>query len=221
MDIPVQVINLGFVNAFLVEAGDSYVLIDSGTSQQWPQLDRELQTAGCLPGKLRLVVVTHGDFDHTGNCARLQKNYQAKVAMHPGDAAMVKSGVAPDRQTRGWAARIMVLAGKLFSQGSRFEAFEPDILLEDGQSLHPYGLAAKVIHTPGHTKGSIAILTEQGQLFPGDTVSNWRRPGPAPFVENSEQLRSSVAALKTMEARIVYPGHGKPFAAAGLAAVVV
>jgi hydroxyacylglutathione hydrolase len=221
VDIQVQVIDLGFVNAFLVRTGEGYVLIDTGIGQQWAQLENELLKAGCLPGKLQLVVVTHGDFDHTGNCGRLQKKYQAKIAMHRDDVAMVKTGVSPKRHTRGWAARLMEFAGKLLSRGGRFDTFEPDIVLEGGQSLNAYGLAAKVFHTPGHTKGAIALLTDQGQLFPGDTVSNRGQPDAAPFVDDYGQLRASLAALKAMKVKVVYPGHGKPFPGEMLANIEV
>jgi hydroxyacylglutathione hydrolase len=221
MDIQVQVIDLGFVNAFLVGAGDGYVLIDTGIGQQWAQLESALLKAGCLPGKLKLVLITHGDFDHTGNCSRLQKKYQAKVAMHLGDVAMVKTGVVPERETRGWAMRLLMVVARLFSPSGSFETFEPDLLLENGQSLADYGLAAKVIHTPGHTKGEIALLTEQGQLFPGDTVGNRGRPSGAPFVDDFEQLRTSLETLKSLPVTTVYPGHGKPFAGEALKAVRV
>jgi len=50
----------------------------------WETLENKLTTAGCLPGKLKLVIITHGDFDHTGNCAKLQQKYNCKIAMHKG-----------------------------------------------------------------------------------------------------------------------------------------
>jgi len=52
----------------------------------------------------------------------------------------------------------------------KFECFQPDLVMEDEQELADYGFAAKVLHTPGHTKGSIAILTDDGKLFVGDTL---------------------------------------------------
>jgi len=222
MATAVTIIDFGFVNAYLVETGDGFVLIDTGIGQQWRRLENELRKAGCLPGKLKLVLVTHGDFDHTGNGARLQREYQVKVAMHRDDVAMVQTGVTTDRQTRGLAARLLWLAGTLLRRGSPFATFEPDILLEDGQSLDSYGLKATVYHTPGHTKGEIAILTSQGQLFTGDTVSNNSgHVAVAPFVDDFAQLRNSVAALKGMKANVVYPGHGKPFTGDALMAVEV
>lgn len=206
-----QRIDLGFVNAYLIPAADGYILIDTGMPQQWGRLEAELVQMGCLPDNLRLVIITHGDFDHTGNCARLQRKYQARVAMHSGDLAMVTTGAPVDRTARGVMGKLFLSLGKLAGGRTGFDTFQPDLLLEDGQDLSEYGLAARVIHTPGHTKGSVAILTENRLLFVGDSLSNRTRPDSAPFIQDFRELRDSIARLKGLDARMIYPGHGKPF----------
>ena len=70
---------------------------------------------------------------------------------------------------------------------------------------------ATVIHIPGHTKGSIGILTDDGILFAGDTFTNRRKPDIATYIENSVELTNSISRLKSMTVNTVYPGHGKPF----------
>ena len=215
-----QRINLGFVNAFLLRVEDGYILIDTGIAQRWTRLETELVKAGCLPDKLKLVIITHGDFDHTGNCAKLQRKYKAKIAMHAADTAMVKTGMPLQRQTHTLRGKLMQLVGKLIGRWSRFDTFDPDILLADGQNLQEYGLAARVIHTPGHTKGSIAILTETGDLFIGDTLANRGQPKvQLSFNQDYAELRDSMAKLKRLKARDVYPGHGKPFSFEALKSV--
>ncbi|MDR3576894.1 MAG: MBL fold metallo-hydrolase [Anaerolineaceae bacterium] len=209
MNEDARVINLGFVNAYLIKAGDDFVLVDTGTAQQWPRLENELLQAGCLPDHLKLAFITHGDFDHTGNCAVLQQKYHTKIGMHAGDVEMVMSGLPAKRKAKGLLGRLFTVMAK-FIRGN-FSKFQPDVLLEDGQDLAEYGLAGRVIYTPGHTKGSIALLTSDGQLFSGDTVSNQGKLSTGPFVENEEDLRASLLILKGLKARRVYPGHGKPF----------
>jgi hydroxyacylglutathione hydrolase len=81
----IKVLNLGFVNAFLVKITDGFILIDTGLSGQWKKLESELTSEGCLPDKLRLVILTHGDSDHAGNCKKLQEKYHAKISMHKND----------------------------------------------------------------------------------------------------------------------------------------
>ena len=64
---------LGFVNCYLVHSAGSFLLIDTGGANQRAELEKELESAGCRPNHLKLIVITHGDFDHTGNAAHLRK----------------------------------------------------------------------------------------------------------------------------------------------------
>jgi hydroxyacylglutathione hydrolase len=209
MDKDPLVINLGFVNAFLLHSADGCILIDTGVPRQWPQLENDLVRAGCLPDRLKLVIVTHGDFDHAGNCAELQSKYGVKIAMHAGDVDMVKTGILVRRKIKGVMGRLLMWIGGRAIKG--FTTFQPDILLEDGQVISLYGLTVKIIHTPGHTKGSIALLTDDGRLFVGDTLSNRFHPGFPPLIENEEELHKSLEILKRTDAKLIYPGHGRPF----------
>ena len=213
---PVQVINLGFVNAFLLPTGDGFVLVDTGISQQWPRLERALQAAGCLPDRLKLVVLTHGDPDHAGNCVRLRDGYHVRIAMHAGDVPLVANGATPQRITRGLGNKLFMGIGKVIMKLTKAQtgiaSFTPDILLEDGQSLAEYGLDAQVLYLPGHTKGSIMLLTASGDLVAGDTFTNNTHPGPAMLIQNQAELSASLERVRGLQATTVYPGHGKPFA---------
>jgi hydroxyacylglutathione hydrolase len=216
MNERIKIINLGFVNAFLVRVKDGFVLIDTGVAQQWKKLETELTSAGCSPDKLRLVVITHGDFDHTGNCAKLQEKYQAKIAMHQADSFMVENGVQGSRKIRTLMGRIILLFAKWRNRKATFDKFKPDTFLTDGQSMERYGFDAKIIHIPGHTKGSIAILTNEGDLFVGDILFNRRKPVVAPFVDDFQELKNSIDKLKKLNIKMIYPGHGKPFLGDGI-----
>lgn len=211
----ITVIGLDFVNAYLIKTKDGYVLIDTGLPNQWERLEKELQSAGCLPGTLKLIILTHGDWDHTGNASRLREKYSVRIAMHPGDVSQVENGVFLKRKVRPLFYRIFfairMLRRKLQKNRMSFPKFKPDILLSDGQSLEEYGLAAKVIHIPGHTPGSIGVITGEGNLFAGDTFVNSKKPDAARIIENTVQLQNSLDKLKKMNIKTVYPGHGKPF----------
>ena len=207
----IKIIQLDFVNAFLVKVKDGFVLIDTGMPQHWERLEAQLIAAGCFPSQLKLVIITHGDQDHLGNCAKLQEKYKAKIAMHEADAFMAEGGVLPKRKARTLAGRILMLLFRLRRQKIGLQKFKPDIFLKDGEDLGEYGLSAKIIHLPGHTKGSIGILTEEGDLFAGDTLVNSKKPDMAIFVDNSKELKNSIEKLKKLNIKKVYPGHGKIF----------
>jgi glyoxylase-like metal-dependent hydrolase (beta-lactamase superfamily II) len=91
------------------------------------------------------------------------------------------------------------------------EAFEPDVILTDGQNLKKYGFDAKVIHIPGHTMGSLGILTGDGDFFSGDTINNRKKPTAADIIEDEDALESSLKRIKKLNIKTVYPGHGRPF----------
>ena len=215
MSDKIKVINLDFVNVFLIKVKDGYILIDTGLPQQWKKLDEELISAGCLPGRLKLVIITHGDWDHTGNYSMLQEKYKAKIAMHSADAFMAEGQVFLKRKIRTLSRRIFfrfrMLMMKLQKNKISFNKFKPDILLANGQNMGEYGFDAKIIHIPGHTKGSIGILTAEGDLFAGDTLVNRNKPDSAEIIENLQELENSIDMLKKMNIKMVYPGHGRPF----------
>ena len=204
-------IELTFVNAYLVKLNEGFVLIDTGLAMHWEKLERELLTAGCLPDNLNLIIITHGDFDHTGNCARLQEKYKCKVAIHKDDSLMVENGLLLKRNRRTLSAILFSLIRMLFRRKFTFDKFKPDIYLSDGQDLNEYGFNATVVHIPGHTKGSIGILTDDGYFFAGDTFINRKNPEVANLIENPVDLKKSIDRLKKMNIRMIYPGHGRPF----------
>lgn len=215
MEEEIRVLNLGFVNAFLVKITDGFILIDAGLSGQWKELESELTSAECLPDKLRLVILTHGDSDHTGNCRKLQEKYHVKIAMHKGDVEMVESGIFKKRMIRSFGLRLLFLLRNLARAQRKNKEnpnkFKPDLFLIDDQSLAEHGFDAKIIHIPGHTEGSIAIFTKQKNLFVGDTMVNQRQPTYAAIIEDENALRKSIKKLKSLDAKTVYVGHGKPF----------
>jgi glyoxylase-like metal-dependent hydrolase (beta-lactamase superfamily II) len=115
--------------------------------------------------------------------------------------------------------RVISLVGRLMSafRSPQFDRFSPDLTLEDGQTLSPYGLDATVVHLPGHSTGSIGVLTSEGDLFSGDLIYNFLRPEMI-WIDDLPAAQASVERLKHLNVRTVYPGHGKPFPWAEFAA---
>ena len=209
----VKTIRLGGVNCYLVKAGKDSIMIDTGVSSKRSDLENELECAGVTPGNLKLIILTHGDSDHADNCVYLKEKYGARIAMHSGDLGMAERGdmswnrkVRPDKMSMLFRI-ISCVFGKLVKPG-KFETFTPDMFIEDGQDFSEYGFDAKALHLPGHSKGSIGILTSEGDLFCGDLLYNI-----AGFncIDDVEDFNASIAKLKNYKINTVFPGHGKPF----------
>jgi hydroxyacylglutathione hydrolase len=200
---------LGSVNCYLIRTDTGYVLIDTGGSNRRADLEKELEGAGCKPGNLELIVLTHGDFDHSGNCAHLPEEYGARIAMHHDDSGMVESGdMFWNRESGNILLRMVAPILFRFAKSDRFEA---ELYLEAGYDLSEYGFDAKVLHLPGHSKGSIGILTADGDLFCGDLLANIDKPEVNSIIDEPAAANASVEGLRTLEIHTVCPGHGRPF----------
>lgn len=200
--------HMGSVNCYLVKGASGFVLVDSGFSTQRKELLRRLEAAGCRPGELKMIVITHGDFDHTGNAAVLRARYSCPIGMHPGDCGMAEQGDMFYGRKQG-NALLRWLSPRVmgFRPADRFQA---DLVLAEGFDLAAYGWEARVVELPGHSQGSIGVLSADGNLFCGDLLDNTSGkvgPGmgdPADFI-------SSINRVKGMEVCRIYPGHGQAF----------
>jgi len=102
------------------------------------------------------------------------------------------------------AMTILGLSGK-------FDTFKPDIYVSDGQRLSEYGFDAEILHLPGHSKGSIGVLTNEGNLICGDLFMNMPTPNLHFMIDDLPAAKTSMNKLKFLGIKTVYPGHGKPF----------
>lgn len=141
--------------------------------------------------ELKYILLTHGHFDHISGAQKLKNSFGGKIAVHRLDAPCLKD---PKE-----------------SRASLFGLFSPavdsDILFEDGDKL-PFGDGEiEIIHTPGHTVGSVCFKIGE-HLFTGDTLFRLSI-GRTDFPGGSmTEMMSSMKKLKALEGSYkVYPGH--------------
>ena len=204
-------LKMGSVNSYLIKTRSGFILIDTGSPNQQTEIERELDHAGCQPGNLKLIVLTHGDFDHSGNAAYLRKKFGAKTAMHAEDLGMVEHGDMFGNRQKGNNIITRTLIPLLFGFG-KSRRFTPDFYLDEGADLSEYGLEAEVLYLPGHSNGSIGILTAAGDLFCGDLLESTKQPMLNSIMDDTVAANDSVGKIKSLEINTVYPGHGEPFA---------
>ncbi len=202
-------LHMGSVNCYLLESPTGYLLVDSGGSNSRQALLEGLKTAGCAPGKLRLILITHGDFDHTGNAAAVRQVFGGQIAMHTADAPMAEIGdMFANRKP---PHRLLRLLLPKFSGFGAAERFKPDLLLEDEQDLSLYGFDGRVLSIPGHSKGSLGLRMDNGDFFCGDLLTGTGGPALNSLIDNLADASASLEKLASLEIGQVYPGHGEPF----------
>ena len=120
----------------------------------------------------------------------------------------------PDQAPRFF--KVLMPLGKLFG---RVDPLTLDLILEDAQSLSSFGINATVLHLPGHSGGSIGVLTEDGGLLCGDLFWNMWRPRLHPLIDDLEVARASIQRLRELPIETIHPAHGGPFPASGMPTV--
>lgn len=207
-------IPLGFVQAFLLR-GERSILVDTGTPRSEDRIERALRAAGVSLHELALILITHGHTDHFGSAAALRARSGAPVAIHTADAEALRQGRNPALPGRGLFAAV----GSLLT---RFQTpppgTEPDILLAGETDLSAWGIAGRIIPTPGHTPGSLSLWLESGDLLIGDLAMGglWGRGrlGQPFIVADAAQLRASQQAMAALAPQRVWTSHGGPFSGA-------
>lgn len=202
-------LGVGNVNCYLIKTDIGFILVDTGSANQRAALEQALADAGCQPRNLKLIVLTHGDFDHTGNAAYLRQTFNAPLAMHPDDFAMIERGDM--FASRSTANPIFKAIAPIMFRFGKANRVTPDLKLTDGYDLAGYGMDAKVISLLGHSRGSIGILTSDGDLFVGDLLENTKQPALNSIMDDRAAAQASLDKLKSLNIKTVYPGHGGLF----------
>jgi glyoxylase-like metal-dependent hydrolase (beta-lactamase superfamily II) len=209
--------NLGNTNCFVLQDKGT-ILIDAGGPKQAKKFKKELDKASIKPEDIKLMLITHGHFDHIGSAQEIKEMTGAKIAMHEADKANLEKGeVQFPPGVTGWGRFIMSILNRLKSM-IEFPPSSVDIVLKDEEiSLDEYGIPGRVIPTPGHSAGSVTVLLDTGEAFVGDMAMNGLPmrfgPGLPIFAVDLPKLKESWKALLDKGAKTIYLSHGKPISA--------
>jgi hydroxyacylglutathione hydrolase len=189
--------------AFLIESKRP-VLVDTG-----------------MPGEEQLIVEAmakvgysaHAHIDHAGSTAALQHLSKAPCLVQKEDAADLAAGVntvPPPDSLMGWLIQRFLI--------KPYPSVVADIVVEEKLDMHVFGVAAQIIHTPGHTPGSCSVVFDSGEAIVGDLLMGGYlgghlfagKPGYHYFVNSKDDLHRSIRKLLDMNVHTFYTGHGGP-----------
>ncbi len=206
-------ISLVNVSAYLLYRPGEAILVDSGNSGEEAQILATLSELGLEPHMLKLLVLTHAHFDHAGSAGKLKELTGCKIMIHQSEANKLRKGFTRLPSGTRWKAKVLVALGRTFSrQMGKYPGAEPDILIEKVCSLDEYGFPGRIIHTPGHTHGSMVVMMEGGELIAGDTLFGVENKQHfPPFAEDLPALVNSWKQIKNLPVKTIYPAHGHSF----------
>lgn len=205
-------IKLSFSNAYLIKDKKS-ILVDAGAPNQAGQILSAIRRAGVNEKDISLLLHTHGHFDHAGSTAELKRRLGLPVAVHAHDAFMLREGRNGEIKPINFEARLIAALVP-----NSFERSEPDILIEQEMSLAEFGVDARVVFTPGHTRGSLSVLCADHQAIIGDLLmGGWAggaffgaTPNYHYYIDDRNELHNSLKKILKFKPGELYVGHGGP-----------
>lgn len=190
--------------AYLIE-DDSLALVDTGLPWNVKRVLKYIESIGRKPEELETILMTHSHPDHAGGALSISKRTGAEIVAHSNDTR-----THSNNQT---SLSYMGMFSALNLPVPFLQRTPVSRLLSDGQIIPVLG-GIRVIHTPGHTSGSVCyLLQSRSLLFSGDTLfSNGKRVSRSvPFPgSNSNQYRESLNGLAKLEFDALCGGHGVP-----------
>jgi len=160
----------GSWNAYAVTRGDGLLLIDTGRGYWWPLLRRRIEGLSRY-GRPKTLILTHTHFDHAENAARLKAAFGVRVIVHHSEATFAQNGDSPLPDGTNWIMRrFMQSVGKRAQPFFHYQGVAADIAVDEHLTLDAMGLRASVMHTPGHTSGSLSVVIDDEIALVGDTL---------------------------------------------------
>jgi glyoxylase-like metal-dependent hydrolase (beta-lactamase superfamily II) len=206
-------ISLGAVNCFVIDDGPAgLVLVDTGYKGSTAKIFAAIEKSGHSPNSISRIILTRSHPDHAGSAAEIVEKTGAKVIAHPVDAALMEKGVAGRLPHVLSPGLINWLIFNLFIKKSPNEIprFTVDERVEDGDVL-PIAGGLRVLHTPGHSAGHIALYLEKDDvLIAGDICAHMMGPGLSTVYEDRALgVQSILKAAQIPFGKAVF-GHGRP-----------
>lgn len=176
-------------NCYVLTSGKHAAIVDP--SADAAHILETVQKAGAVPD---FILLTHGHFDHIVSLDRLRTLASIPAYIHKEDADMPEDANKNAFYT-------------FFHMNRTYRP--PEHTLSDGTVLHLGEETIRVLHTPGHTKGSVCYMLPNGSLLTGDTLFA-ESYGRCDLYGGDEQaLFASLSKLRSLPPQtVIYPGHG-------------
>src|SRR3990170_1337938 len=199
--------SLGTGRAYLAVEADRLTLIDTGLRGSAERVLRAVEAVGRKAQDVRQIVITHHHSDHTGSLAELVERPGALVMVPALDAPGVRGERPPAGPSSGG-----VLKPLLARMAHGAASAHVDRELAEGDEIDCLD-GMRVIHTPGHTPGSISLYSSKRRLlFAGDAAANTfgLRTPIGWFTEDMAQAKESIRKLAALDFEAAFFGHGRP-----------
>ncbi len=210
-----KVHRIGLVNvsSYLIYRPGKAILVDCGNRGSEVKILETLKKLDLDPGMLKLLILTHAHYDHAGSARKLKELTGCKIMIHRTESHRLRKGWTPIPSGTRWKAKVLVGLGRVLGRRlMKYAGAEADLVSDEVFDLKSFDFPGKVIHTPGHTCGSMIVLMDGGELISGDTFFGLENKLHfPPFAEDRRALLRSWGAIRELKVKTIYPAHGRYF----------
>ena len=213
-------INLGFVNVYYLRGAGGGVLVDTGTPGSQNRILEALNQHNVEPNDIRCIVITHAHADHYGSLAALREVTGAPVLASRRAAEFIRLGRSEPVVPSGCLLRsgfaVMNVLGRLSKRAKalldpELSPVDVDIVIDDVYDLARFGIAGKLLPTPGHTYGSLSVVLDAGDAIIGDSLMALGQGARVALAESQLALGESLARILALSPERIYLSHGKVY----------
>lgn len=203
---------IGYSNATLIANGRNSILVDTGVKGHIIKVMNLFKQNGLVPDDIKLIILTHTHYDHTGNLHELVDLTGASVLVHRNEYENLQKGFTPIPKGNRFYPKFISRLGRAVVPNFASPApFRADIANTGEFDLSAYGIDARVISTPGHSAGSQSVIVGE-RLIAGDSFFNLRYGTLFPFfADDPKLLLQTWQKIYDLGVKVIYPGHGKHF----------
>lgn len=200
----------GRSNVYLVKTGGMNILVDTGRKKYRTRLLNRLHDLGI--SQVHLLVLTHTHFDHSENAAYLKNHFNLKIMVHAEEKSFLEKG----RNTQVWCIipGLAFLIDRMIPFALRKNDYEPaiaDLIVEGEQSPGELPPGLRILHTPGHSMGSVSLLVDDEIALVGDLIFGVVGISSVPpFADNPLEMIRSWKKVMDSGVQLILTGHGHP-----------
>lgn len=198
----------GRSNVFLLTDGNTNILIDTSVPRLWNKLQKRLEKINI--SKVDYLILTHAHFDHAGNACKIREKYKSRVIVQKSESGYLANGdnILPEGTTL-FTRPVIKLFGRRLFERFKYEPCLFDISVDLSFDLKEFGFNAYIMHTPGHTSGSMSVIIDDEIGIVGDSMFGvFKWSVFPPYAEDAKMMVKSWGTLLESNCYLFIPSHG-------------
>jgi|WetSurSiteA1Bulk_404760.scaffolds.fasta_scaffold13082_2 hydroxyacylglutathione hydrolase len=198
----------GRSNVYLFSNGVMNFLVDTSVVRLWKKLERRLEFLDVR--HIDYLILTHSHYDHTANARKIRDKYKTKIIAHKHEESCLATGEMEIPMGTTLITRFLVkLLAKRLAPLFRFETSACDLPMDETFDLQQFGINTYIMHTPGHTSGSVSVIVDNEVAIVGDAMFGvFRGSVFPPYADDVEQMVKSWGKLLETGCGVFLPSHG-------------